>query len=241
MQIMDQAAEQIRLNIQFIQERIQAAAKRSGRAGKDITLLAVTKNVSVPEIRTALEAGVSVLGENKVQEAKEKFSQIGPAVAWHMLGHLQTNKTRPAAAIFDCVQSIDSQRLADALDREARALDRQMAVLVEVNLGEEEAKFGVPLSEVDSLAHYVAAKPNLRLRGLMGMVPFTPEAEITRPLFRSLAARFQTLKELLPRPEFMTILSMGMTHDFEIAIEEGATLVRIGTGIFRARDSRRQE
>jgi PLP dependent protein len=193
--------------------------------------LAVTKNVPVAEIRAAIDAGVRMIGENKVQEAKTKFAQIGPAVAWHMLGHLQTNKARSAAAIFDLVQSVDSLRAADALAQAALGLDRQLDVLVEVNIGGEEQKFGVPPDAAAALCEVVDHKPNLRLRGLMAMAPYVPDPETVRPFFRHLRRLFEDLGAARVRSGW-DILSMGMTHDFEVAIAEGSTLVRIGTGIF---------
>lgn len=228
---MDPRRETIRQNIAAIRKRIASAAARSQRSVSEIELLAVTKNIPIPEMRIAIEAGIKLVGENKVQEAQKKFAQIGPAVGWHMLGHLQTNKARPAAAIFDLVQSVDSPRLADHLDAAAQGLDRQLDVLVEVNIGGEEQKFGVAPAEAPDLVAYARAKRHLRVRGLMAMAPYTDDPERVRPFFRHLAAVFRALGREAPGERWDT-LSMGMTNDFEIAVEEGATLVRIGTGIF---------
>jgi PLP dependent protein len=229
---MDPRSDFIRRNIASIKARIAAAAARARRPASEISLLAVTKNVSLLDMRLAVEAGVRLVGENRVQEAQKKFSQIGPAVSWHMLGHLQTNKARPAAAIFDLVQSVDSPRIADALDQAARGLDRQLDVLVEVNIGGEEQKFGVSPAQTRDLAVYAAGKPNLRVRGLMAMAPYVANAELVRPFFRHLAGIFRDLRKQRELAGPWEVLSMGMTNDFEIAVEEGATLVRIGTGIF---------
>jgi pyridoxal phosphate enzyme (YggS family) len=229
---MNDRSQVIQANIAAVKEKINAAAERSGRSGKDITLLGVTKNVPVEDIRIALAAGIKIVGENKVQEAKQKFSQIGPAVRWHMLGHLQSNKIRPAVLIFNLVQSVDSNRAADFLDRESRRLDRRMDVLIEVNIGEEENKFGVSLEETEALVRYAAGKPALRVRGLMAMAPYVPDPEMTRPFFRKLAGIFEGLRNRVIPGSQWNILSLGMTHDFEVAIEEGSNLVRIGTGIF---------
>jgi hypothetical protein len=180
----------------------------------------------------AVETGITHIGESKIQEAKQKFLQLGPAIRWSLLGHLQTNKARTAAAIFDLIQSVDSVRLAEILERETHALDRQLDVLVEVNIGSEAQKFGVSLEEAPGLLRAVEAQPHLRLCGLMGMAPVVPDPEMLRPLFRKLAQFFQHARQEVKVPERWEILSLGMTNDFEVAVEEGATLVRIGTGIF---------
>jgi pyridoxal phosphate enzyme (YggS family) len=180
----------------------------------------------------AVEAGITHVGESKIQEAKQKFLQLGPALTWSMLGHLQTNKARVAAAIFDLIQSVDSVHLAEVLEKQAQALDRQLEVLVEVNIGGEAQKFGPALEAAPALLRAVEAQPHLRLRGLMAMAPVVPDPEMVRPLFRSLAQFFQRARQEANAPERWSVLSLGMTQDFEVAVEEGATLVRIGTGIF---------
>ncbi|MCK5243191.1 YggS family pyridoxal phosphate-dependent enzyme [bacterium] len=229
----------IQENIANIKKRIAAAAKRSKRRAQDITLVAVTKNVAIEDIRIAIQAGIKILGENKVQEAKTKFMHIGPAVTWHMLGHMQTNKIRAASAIFDMVQSVDSKKVSDLLDREATRLDREISVLVEVNIGAEETKFGIPIEDTTDLILHVSQKPNLRLRGLMCMAPYVSDPELTRPFFHEMSMLFNRFRAQLG--ESWKILSMGMTNDFEVAIEEGATLVRIGTGLFHTPDLRRED
>jgi pyridoxal phosphate enzyme (YggS family) len=229
---MNSRNDQIRENIHNIRARIALAAARSGRSAADISLMAVTKNVPTEEIRMALEAGITHIGESKIQEAKQKFLQLGPAIKWSMLGHLQTNKARNAAAIFDLIQSVDSERLANVLERETQALDRQLDVLVEVNIGGEDQKFGVPLSAAMDLLRAVEACPHLRLRGLMAMAPVVPDAEMVRPFFKELAQFYRAARQEVKSPERWSVLSMGMTSDFEVAVEEGATLVRVGTGIF---------
>jgi PLP dependent protein len=219
-------------NIARIRSRIAAAAQEAGRSASEITLLAVTKKIPVSDIRTAMDAGLTVFGENKVQEAKEKFAQIGPAAHWHMLGHLQTNKARHAAAIFDMVQSIDSVRAAEALNRAAGSFDRQVQVLLEINIGEEEQKTGIAPEQAVPLAEAVSVFEHLRLRGLMSMAPVVINPEHVRPLFKHMRQLFDTIGSCRPNPETWTTLSMGMTNDFEVAIAEGSTMVRIGTGIF---------
>lgn len=231
---MDTRERQIRENIQTIKQRIDRAAKKSNRKGSDITLLAVTKYVSLDDMRLAIDAGIKVVGENKVQDSKRKFYQIGPVVDWHMIGHLQTNKARQAATIFTMVQSIDSTKLADALDKAAGQLDRKLHVLVEVNIGQEEQKFGISPQKTSELVEYVRQKKNLQVNGLMAMAPYVAEAELTRPYFKALHDLFTDIKLKQHFGSNWHTLSMGMTNDFEIAIEEGATLVRIGTGLFNA-------
>lgn len=229
----------IQNNISKIRKRIAVAAEKVSRSPGEIELVAVTKNVALSDIRIAIDAGISSIGENKIQEAKKKFAQIGPEVSWHMIGHLQTNKARPAAAIFDMVQSIDSRRVADALDRAAKQLDRELKVLVEVNIGAEEQKSGIEVREVHDLIHYVAQKENLILSGLMSMAPYVHDSELIRPFFRQMSQLFQKYKtEIGDRWKW---LSMGMTHDFEVAIEEGANMVRVGTGIFHTTELRSQD
>ena len=226
----------IKSNLKKIRAKIDSAAKKSGRLPKDITLVAVTKNKSIADIRVAIENGVRIIGENKVQEAKQKFTQLGPTVKWHMLGHLQTNKAKSAAIMFDMVQSVDSDRLVDVLDKTARQLDKKLEVLVEVNIAGEESKFGVKLSDTQALVEYVANKPNLKLRGLMAMAPYVTDSELARPFFREISDVFYNLKNKVLNNNNFNILSLGMTNDFEVAIEEGANLVRIGTGIFNESD-----
>ncbi|MCD4812650.1 YggS family pyridoxal phosphate-dependent enzyme [bacterium] len=228
----------IQNNIQKITNRIAVAAEKSSRSPQEVKLVAVTKNVALQDIRFAIDSGIQNIGENKIQEAKKKFAQLGPAITWHMIGHLQTNKARSAAAIFDMVQSLDSKRIADALDRSARQLDREISVLVEVNIGAEEQKFGIEIQEVRELIHYVAQKKNLLLKGLMAMAPYVYDAELIRPFFRQMSHLFGNYK--LEIGEHWKWLSMGMTHDFEVAIEEGSNMVRVGTGIFHTPELRGQ-
>ncbi|MEW6515694.1 MAG: YggS family pyridoxal phosphate-dependent enzyme [candidate division FCPU426 bacterium] len=227
----------IQENVTSIVKRLDAAAKRTGRSSREITLVAVTKNVTVEDIRSALNAGITALGENRVQEAKPKFAQIGPTVAWHFLGHLQTNKARIAAAIFDVIQSVDSLRVAKALNQEAERFDRQVDVLVEVNISGEESKFGLAPQQLEALLPELQEQKSLRLRGLMSLAPMVAEPERTRPFFRELARWFRHFQGRMGSA--WDTLSMGMTNDFEVAIEEGATLVRIGTGIFHTPELRR--
>jgi len=224
--------ETIRDRLFHVQERIRAAATRAGREPSSVTLVAVSKTMPVEVIRQALEAGVSILGENRVQEAADKIAELPGRAVWHLVGHLQTNKAKQAVQLFELIHSVDSIKLAQTLDRHGREARKRVRCLVEVNLGGEESKSGT--KEADTQALLAAARdlPNLQVEGLMAIPPFLPNPEGVRPYFRRLRALRDHLQDAGFRlPE----LSMGMTHDFEVAIEEGATLVRIGTAIFGPR------
>lgn len=216
-----------------------------------VTIVAVTKGRTPAQIREATlfgynEASASCtvgsaclcrdLGENRVDEAAEKITLFGDVAGlrWHMIGHLQRNKARDAAALFHMVQSVDSLRLAEALERHCAALGRRLPVLIEVNIGREEQKHGVPPEEALSLAREVIGLPHLKLSGLMAMAPFLP-AEQTRPYFRRMAALFRDIRAATPTSDF-TVLSMGMSEDYRIAVEEGSTMVRIGRAIFEPQE-----
>ena len=213
-------------NLERVRRRIADAAERAGRRADDVLLIGVSKTVDVDRIRLAVEAGVPALGENRVQEAKGKVAALGHPVPWHLIGHLQTNKAKDAVQLFDVIHSLDRLELATECDRRARAAGKVVDVLVEVNVGGEEAKSGVAPDAVADLLDQVAKLPNLRVRGLMTIPPIG-EPEATRGWFRTL----RKLGERHGLPE----LSMGMSADFEAAIEEGATMVRVGTAIFGAR------
>ncbi|MBV9852557.1 MAG: YggS family pyridoxal phosphate-dependent enzyme [Armatimonadetes bacterium] len=218
-------------NIARVRERIAAAAVRAGRGPEEVTLVAVTKRHPAQAIREALAAGVRDIGESYVQEARMKRDGLAPdereAIRWHLLGHLQSNKARQAVPLFDLIQSVDSLRLAQSLARQAQHLGRTLPVLLQVHLGDEETKFGLPLDAALDAAAQVAALDGLDLQGLMGIAPFGGDP-------RSHFAAMRRLFERLP-PSHRRTLSLGMTGDFETAIEEGATMVRIGTAIFGPR------
>ncbi len=221
-----------------IEERIAAACGRAGRARAEVTLVAVSKTVEPARIREAIAAGVRVLGENRVQEAAEKIPQLAAEaadVAWHLIGHLQSNKARRAVELFDAIESVDSLKLGARLDGIAGELGKRLPVLVEVNLGGEESKAGLAAAEVLPLCEQLQRMPNLELRGLMTVPPFLDDPDALRPFFRQLRAlRDEAVAAGIVGPAFRE-LSMGMSNDFETAIEEGATMVRIGTALFGAR------
>src|SRR6267378_7503502 len=217
----------IRANLRAVQERVAAACARANRRSGDVLLIGVSKTVELERIRLAVEAGVPALGENRVQEAKEKVESLGRPVPWHLIGSLQTNKARDAARLFDWIHSVDRLDLAQELSRRAHSAERTLNVLLQVNLGDEPQKGGVAPAETKRLGEAVAGLPGLRVRGLMAIPPAAPTPELTRPHFRAL----RELRDSLG----LEHLSMGMSADYEVAIEEGATMVRVGTAIFGQR------
>ena len=222
----------IRENFLQVMERIEKAAQRAGRDPKEVKLVAVSKTVEVERIREAIDAGVSILGENYVQEARKKIEEIGRQVEWHFIGHLQTNKAKYAVRLFDLIHSVDSLSLAEELNRRAQKENQIIKVMIEVNLSGEASKFGTEEEKAFELAKEICRLKNLSLVGLMTMPPYFDSPELSRPYFiqlRQLKERLE--KEGIPLKE----LSMGMSNDFEIAIEEGATYVRVGTAIFGPR------
>lgn len=222
-------------NYRKVLERISEAASKCGRDPNGIKLLAASKAQNASRILQAVEAGIGLFGENYVQEAKAKREAIRDPVEWHMIGHLQRNKVKTALEIFDLIQSLDSLELARELDREGKKRGKKVRLFLEVNLGGEEGKSGIAKDEVGSLLREVAKLPYLRIEGLMSVPPFSENPEEMRPYFRALKELKSDLMALnLPNVELKE-LSMGMTHDYPVAIEEGATLVRIGTAIFGPR------
>ena len=213
-------------------EQIEKAAQRSGRDSSEVKLVAVSKTVEVARVREAIEAGVSILGENYVQEAQKKIEEIGHPVAWHFIGHLQSNKAKYAVRLFDMIHSLDSIPLAEELDRRAEKEGRTMNVMIEVNLSGETTKFGSEEARTFDIARKVLNLRHLSLAGLMTMPPYFDSPEMSRSYFIQLRElKEKMIKEGVPVKE----LSMGMSNDFEVAIEEGATYVRVGTAIFGER------
>jgi pyridoxal phosphate enzyme (YggS family) len=223
-------------NIARVEERIAAACRRSGRRREDVRLVAVSKTHPADSVRAAFAAGLRDFGENRVQEAASKLQALAELGAtWHLVGHLQSNKVRVARELFDWVHSLDSLRLAEKLAQAAASGGTRLPVLIEVNLGEETSKAGVRATEVAALAEQIAPLETLDLCGLMVIPPFLENPEVVRPYFRQLRALAGEIeKRNLPNVS-MRELSMGMSNDFEVAIEEGATMVRVGTAIFGKR------
>jgi PLP dependent protein len=226
-------------NLKQVRARIEAAASRAGRNANEITCMAVTKTFPAERIREAYDAGLRVFGENRVQEFAEKSAALHhlPDAEWHMIGHLQTNKAAKAVELFVAVDSLDSPRLAERLNLTARLLARKVVVLIEIKMGEEEAKSGVTpdSEELNELLGKAPEFEHLEFRGLMAIPPFAEDPEQTRSSFR----RLRELRDRIAARKLpcvgMHVLSMGMSHDFEVAIEEGSTCVRIGTAIFGER------
>jgi pyridoxal phosphate enzyme (YggS family) len=222
--------QDIRANLEGVHERVARACERAGRKPDDVLLIAVSKTVEVERIRLAVAAGVKALGENRVQEAKEKVAALGRPVPWHLIGSLQTNKARDAVQLFDWIHSVDREELARELDRRAHQSGRSVKVLAQVNVGEEPQKGGVAPSELKSLLDAMAGLRSLDVRGLMCIPPAAETAESSRRWFK----RLRELRDAAG----LEHCSMGMSGDFEVAIEEGATMVRVGTAIFGPRAPR---
>ncbi|MBI1940731.1 MAG: YggS family pyridoxal phosphate-dependent enzyme [Acidobacteria bacterium] len=223
-------------NVARVQERIAAACRRSSRRPEDVRLIAISKTVPAERIREAYEAGLRDFGENRVQEAKAKRPALSDlTVTWHLVGHLQTNKAKPAHELFHWFHALDSFRLAERLEHSVVCSGERLPVLLEVNLGGEETKAGVREEEVRPLTEEVSRLSTLELRGLMVLPPFFEDPEQARPFFRRLRELAMAIEAAnLPNVSIRE-LSMGMSHDFEAAIEEGATMVRVGTAIFGPR------
>jgi len=223
----------IKENLLRVTERIEKAARRVGRDPKEIKLVAVSKTVEAARVKEAIEAGVSILGENYVQEAQKKIEEIGRPVSWHFIGHLQSNKAKYAVRLFDMIHSIDSLPLAQELNRRAEQADRVIKALIEVNLSGEATKFGTEEERALDIARGMVHFKSLSLEGLMTMPPYFESPEMSRPYYIQLRG----LKEKMVGEDILLKeLSMGMSNDFEIAIEEGATYVRVGTAIFGERE-----
>jgi len=223
--------ESLQANLEAVREAVRASTERASRDANTVALVAVTKTVPVERIREAIRLGLHTFGENRVQEAMPKMDEIGPAgVDWHLIGHLQTNKVKFVEGRFQMVQSVDSAALAEALDRR---LQSALEVLVEVNVAEEPQKTGALPADLPAIAAVVASAGHLRLRGLMTIAPMVTHPERVRPIFRRLRAlRDETSQQLgMPLP----VLSMGMTDDYPIAVEEGATMLRLGRALFGPR------
>ncbi len=217
----------IKANLERTRERVARAAERAGRRAADVLLIAVSKTVEAERVRQAIAAGVSALGENRVQEARGKIAELGRPVPWHLIGQLQTNKAREAVELFDVIHSLDRIELGRELDRRAGARGRPVDALVQVNVAAETQKGGVTLDALEALLDAVKGLPHVRVRGLMAIPPEAPDPEEARPWFRALAK--------LGARHGLGELSMGMSGDFEVAIEEGATMVRVGTAVFGPR------
>ncbi len=238
----EQRQQELRQRLDRVSERMAAAAVRAHRRPDDVKLVAVSKTHTAETILDAIAAGVTDLGENRVQEASEKIPEVGRGAArWHLIGHLQSNKARRAVELFDVIHSLDSAALARRLDRVCEEANReQLPVLIQVDLGQEATKTGAPESKVPEIIDAVRQSPRLRLAGLMTLPPYFDDPERARPFFRRLRELRDELRRQGVFGDTGGDLSMGMTHDFEVAIAEGATIVRVGTAIFGEREPKTQ-
>jgi PLP dependent protein len=228
--------EQLKERLGRIFDRIAVAARRAGRPAEDITLVAVSKNFDASTIQQAVDAGARDLGENRVHEAAGKIARVvGQGIRWHLIGHLQSNKARVAVQVFDVIHTLDSVELVRRVDRVAGDLRKRPEVLVQVDLAHEPTKSGADESKLPEIIEALDSSDNLQLRGLMTIPPFSESPEQTRRHFRRLREILEGLNRDRAPEQKLTELSMGMSHDFEVAIEEGATIVRVGTAIFGER------
>ncbi|WP_303691930.1 YggS family pyridoxal phosphate-dependent enzyme [Megamonas hypermegale] len=223
-------------NLKTVQNNIkESIQKRHNIISQDVLLVAVTKNHDVEAMREAIDAGAAVIGENRVQEASQKYAVLDRNVTWHLIGHLQTNKVKHAVKIFDMIESVDSIKLAEAINKEAAKLGKVQKILVQVNLVKEASKTGVYLEDLPELLTAIDGMDNLKLMGLMFIAPIAENPEDVRPMFNQMYNLFIKVQKMPLAHADIKYLSMGMTHDYQIAIEEGANIVRVGTAIFGPR------
>lgn len=225
----------IKENIENVERKIQAACDRSGRKREDVLLLAVSKTIDVPRIKEAVECGLTSLGENKVQEIMDKYELMGEGVKWHLIGHLQTNKVKYIIDKVELIHSVDSLKLAEEISKRAKAKGITANILLEINAAGEESKFGLKPEECEEAVREISVLDNIKIRGLMTVAPNVENPEENRIYFKQMKQLLVDINAKKIDNVNMDVLSMGMTGDYEVAIEEGATIVRVGTGIFGAR------
>ncbi|MCK4802871.1 YggS family pyridoxal phosphate-dependent enzyme, partial [bacterium] len=221
-----------RENLERIKEKIRVKSELVGRDPQEITLVAVTKTVEADRVEEAIAAGVNIIGESRVREAKEKYRKVESRIIWHLVGHLQRNKAKDAVKIFDLIHSVDSAKLAKEIDKQARKVGKIQKILIEVNVSGEESKYGLSPEGVIPFLQEVSGLPNIKVEGLMTMAPLYENPEDCRPCFKKLKELVEEVKTENIKNVEMTYLSMGMSNDFEVAIEEGSNMVRIGRAIF---------
>ena len=226
----------IKENLETVERNIVSACEKAGRKRDDVTLIAVSKTKPVSDIRQAMECGITVFGENKVQEIKDKTEEIKEPLSWHMIGHLQANKVKYLPGRVCMIHSVDNVKLAAEIEKQFSKADQIIDVLIEVNMAHEESKFGLSPEEVPDFVKEISSYPHLHIRGLMTIAPFTEDAESNRTYFKGLRELKDSINGMNIPGVNMDTLSMGMTGDYQVAIEEGATFVRVGTGIFGERD-----
>ena len=232
---MELAAEEIRKNLALVRENIEAACRKAGRNPSEVTLLAVSKKKPTADIRAALEAGQHIFGENYVQELDEKYAELGDAVTWHMIGHLQRNKVKYLIGKAALIHSVDSIALAEQIEKEAAKKNVTIPVLLEVNIAGEDTKWGLSPEETPEAARIIGALPHIEVRGLMTSAPYTEDPESNREYFRGLKALLDRIAASGYPGVRADTLSMGMSGDYAVAVEEGATIVRVGSAIFGER------
>ena len=229
----------IETNINFIKNNINNACKKINRNPEEINLIAVTKTIDTDQMNAALKMGIKIIGENKVQEIMEKYDKIEYETQWHMIGHLQTNKVKYIIDKVDLIQSVDSIRLAKEIDKRAKKINKIIDILIQINVADEETKFGLSSNKIDNTIKEISDLGNIRVQGLMAMVPYVEDPEVVRPYFKKMKKIYDSLKNSSFQKVSMNYLSMGMTNDYMVAIEEGSNMIRIGTGIFGERDYNR--
>ena len=224
-------------NLAIVQEKVQQALNNrlNEKFDQTVKLIAVTKNNDIYAMREAIDAGIKVVGENRIQEALDKKKELNRTVEWHLIGHLQTNKVKQAVLNIDLIHSVDSERLAVEINKVANSLNKVQEILVQVNVVNEISKFGLNIEQVNSFIKTISQHENLKVVGLMLIAPYYENPEEARPIFRKLYEQFMEIKNQQILNVEMKWLSMGMTNDYQVAIEEGANIIRVGTGIFGQR------
>lgn len=223
-------------NLKSVDEEIRKACEKSGRKREDVTLIAVSKTKPVETLQKAYDLGVRVFGENKVQELVDKYDALPKDIHWHLIGHLQRNKVKYIIDKVDMIHSVDSIRLAETIEKEAAKHGKKVKILIEVNVAREESKFGILPEEVDAFVEEVSHFSHIQVMGLMTIAPFVENPEENRPVFEHLRKLSVDIAKKNIDNIIMSVLSMGMTNDYQVAVEEGATMVRVGTGIFGERN-----
>jgi len=223
-------------NIYKVKENIKLACERVNRDVSEVTLVGVTKTIDEDIINESLKYGITDIGENKVQEVRRKFENIEKGVNWHLIGHLQTNKVKYIVDKVSLIHSVDSIKLAKEIDKRSRDINKVMEILIQVNVAEEESKFGITKHNVDEIVKEISKLNNVKIVGLMNIAPFTSDMDEVRGYFKEMKEIFDSLSNKMYNNVEMRHLSMGMTNDYVIAIEEGATIIRVGTGIYGKRD-----
>ena len=223
-------------NLRQVEQRIENACKRANRQRNEVTLIAVSKTKPISMLEEIYKEGIRCFGENKVQELTEKYDQLPTDIKWHMIGHLQRNKVKYLVGKASLIHSVDSIRLAEQIEKEYAKADEIANILIEVNMAQEESKFGITSEETEQLVREIAKFPHIRIKGLMTIAPYTDNPESNRVYFRNMKKLSVDIENKNIDNVSMSVLSMGMTGDYQVAVEEGATLVRVGTGIFGERN-----